>query len=523
VRDKTSGTLHLLTAASVVQGLEASIVSALRKPLRLLLPQHLQGQVAGCIQSPPLQVNPGEGICIGQAGATSGGAALIDLDPNLGVTNLPLDSTWHIHKASAHPPESAKVEIATDGGRLLAHIDSQATQSACGLAGQLRLKLSPSQTIGGEQLAGLAGTPVLAAKGNVKELVAIVTCASDGMLYAEPILQVLANLGVELVETREYPGACDASAIAAVGEGFLAASDERISSPSRDGRGNEKKKNAIRVYRSLNDKPAIAELSRYKDEIDIEGAAFDFKSNDRIFWIGSLGLDRHGEPARQRDCLIATDLAGQETTTRCRELREQICAALKLSGGDCAKWDGAVEGLTMHEDGSLLLGLRRPLLGDRELNKKAFILKLTNPSLPDETPVFQVLSVYLKGQGIRAMETTTGKGLRRYYLISGPSERVSYSNFSERAMFHLYEWDGKEGGMGLQEVEFPYGSAGGAYEGLMFDKNTGRLWASRDSDHLSDQFPCKDRKSEEQSYLMVDLGQNLRKKGAPMPGPQVEK
>lgn len=172
----------------------------------------------------------------------------------------------------------------------------------------------------------------------------------------------------------------------------------------------------------------------------------------------------------------------------------------------------------MLQNGSLLLGLRRPLL-----QKRAILLELRNPDSLDE-PDLRVLSLDLNGQGIRAMETVRdGESGWRYYLLGGPSERVNHENFALRGNFSLYAWSGKEDEKGLEELAFPYGSAGGAYEGLMLDTTTGRLWASRDSDHLSDEFPCKERDSAFQSFLMTDLGDvgKLKPKVPPAPGPRL--
>jgi len=522
---KNDGNILLLTAATVVDGLQASIVRKMR-PLMGILPWGRENPI-GCIQHPPPSRAPIGGQCIGQSsGEVRLGTGLIwtanDAFPNdwvLPVTNQPFENEARIEDIDDrgwNPDRDDAVDIGVGREKFAGTVAGKEKVPACGQSNLIKVKSVEL----GDRLRSVAGAPVLI-RGTGR-LAAIVLCSEDQFLFVQPIKQVLVEHEVELVKTRKFAGACDASAIARVQDkplagprkekDFIAASDEVADDQS----------NKLRWFRSIDEQtvefhlddqellraletklPPDVPAPSGKKELDIEAAA---TIGDTIYWIGSLGSGRSKYSYLYRQCLFSTNYKGELKLPCLDGLKEAVCRALEIpEATKCDKADIAVEGMAATPEGSLLLGLRRPLS-----NGRARILKLDKLS---ESPIQKLelfSTVDLGSKGIRAMESVQVGRLWRYFLIAGPSDRTSHENYPERGKFQLYGWNGTSD---PERLQFPYGSGGGAFEGLMVDSDK-HLWVSRDSDHLSDEYPCKDRERDDQKhFLLIDLGKYENLKG----------
>lgn len=201
---------------------------------------------------------------------------------------------------------------------------------------------------------------------------------------------------------------------------FLAASDED---------------NILRLYHlSLGSDPLASydlggflEIDGKNSEADLEGAA---RMGDRVFWIGSHGLNRQGDPSPNRCRFFATDVHMQGASVRvtpigrpCKTLVEQMLAAPGLSGLGLAESiaikpkeeDGLnIEGLAARPDGTLLIGFRNPLPGG-----KALIVPLANPNeVAEGAPAkfCEPILLNLRRLGIRDM-LDDGRG---FMILAGP-------------------------------------------------------------------------------------------------------
>jgi len=261
----------------------------------------------------------------------------------------------------------------------------------------------------------------------------------------------------------EYSGACDASAVVALGsDHFAVANDED---------------NLLRTYNRTHGGPPVQtldltkflELNPKAPESDLEAAA---TLGDRAYWITSHGRNRKGRKTPNRHRFFATryvtngtqialEPVGRPYTQLLRDLtREPSLLQFKLATAAtrAPKTNDAlnIEGLCSTPDNHLLIGFRNPIPGG-----KALIVPLLNPAdltegKPAKFGAHMLLD--LNGLGIRSMGYWRG----HYVILAG-----SYQN---DAISRLYTWDGgtsapkwieeiKLGGLNPEGVAF-YGGTG---------------------------------------------------------------
>lgn len=187
--------------------------------------------------------------------------------------------------------------------------------------------------------------------------------------------------------------------------------------------------------------------------VDIEGSA---RIGRRVYWIASHGRSAKGKPSEHRRRFFATDLSveaeGIAVTAVVPKrldlgLRDalrhlgiaQLTAAIGPPEADGQKRPELapekgglnIEGLTEGvEKGTLLLGLRSPLLDER-----AMAVPFLNPdaAVAGEPPQLgQPILLDLGGRGIRSMDRIEARG--GYLVIAGPAKT--------EGKFTLFAWSG---------------------------------------------------------------------------------
>jgi hypothetical protein len=247
----------------------------------------------------------------------------------------------------------------------------------------------------------------------------------------------------------EHFGMCDASAAVAIGaDRFLVANNDD---------------NKLRLYRSDRSGPALKEFDMAdvlrlpgvkkkknedkEDEADLEGAA---QIGQRIYWIGSHGLNKDGELKLERRQLFATDLGeknGAVSVTSVGKPYTRLLEAMAAhppmkkytlldAAAIASETEGGlnIEGLAATPEGHLLIGFRGPVH-----DGKALLLPLLNPAelvvatgMPG-TPKFGApIEFALDGRGIRSIEYAPL--LRAYLIVAGPQ--------GSDGDFKLYKWSG---------------------------------------------------------------------------------
>lgn len=228
------------------------------------------------------------------------------------------------------------------------------------------------------------------------------------------LLTLSAALGADIVA----PGICDASAAALVDGALLVTNDEDAS---------------LHRYTLTGQPIGRVALGADDVELDLEGAAL---SGERVWWTGSLGNNKRGEPRPERGLLIATSPGG-EALGRV-ELREPLLAypatSALLSGAAALppKAGGLnVEGLAADPSGRLWLGLRSPL----DARGRAALIRLDAPAqlLTGASPVFSAVElVDLGGRGVRSLTWWSAAGA--WLILAGPTDGDGD--------FALYRWAG---------------------------------------------------------------------------------
>jgi len=306
----------------------------------------------------------------------------------------------------------------------------------------------------------------------------------SGLLALFTAGTALANPGTEI---REYHGACDASAIAMVGEDhFVVADDED---------------NVLRVYPLREGGPPVltANLSRFllvdpkSPEADFEAAA---RIGERVYWVSSHGPNKRGRTRVSRHQFFATnatetngviriDPVGRPYAHLLRDLdadprlkRFQLARAATRppkSGGGLS-----IEGMAPTPDGALLLGFRNPIPQGR-----ALIVPLLNPErvIAGESARFgDPRLLDLGGLGIRGMMWIGD----RYLIIAGSHDGAGESL--------LYDW---KGGDDQPQLFLEMSFAGLNPEAIeSFDDGAGPrlLVVSDDGTFKIDCLDCKDLK-----------------------------
>lgn len=260
----------------------------------------------------------------------------------------------------------------------------------------------------------------------------------------------IAALGVAVTTAHaaaplEHFGACDGSAAVAIGaDRFLVANDDD---------------QILRLYRGdasgaapelLFDWSKWLELdgTEKKDEVDIEGAT---RIGQRIYWIGSHGLNTKAKVRPKRRQLFATDLDDKNGMVALKPFGKAYTglfpALLALSPPDKDRYglhkaalnapeqDGLnIEGLAATPSGDLLIGFRSPVH-----DGKALIVPLQNADAllnrgrQKVDPVFgKPIELALAGKGIRSIDYVAK--LRSYLIVAGPPGKGD--------AFNIYKWSG---------------------------------------------------------------------------------
>lgn len=174
------------------------------------------------------------------------------------------------------------------------------------------------------------------------------------------------------------------------------------------------------------------------DDIDIEAATV---SGDRIWWLGSHGLDSGGNDAPNRRMLFATnvpshDLDDLQLVMGPRDLTDILLKSVEVTQvlTDSARKQPpkeggvSIEGLASSANGGLLVGFRSPLSAADGMSGEALVVNI----LP-KGGTFEVQQVYLLDLGDRGIRDIVNDG-SGYLIIAG---RVTPGG-----RFAIYAWNG---------------------------------------------------------------------------------
>ena len=240
---------------------------------------------------------------------------------------------------------------------------------------------------------------------------------------------------------RKFKGICDGSAAVRIHDDMLlVAYDEE---------------NTLFLFSSEGGDPLaqadLKELLKLEvtKEMDLEGASRDEK---QIWWVGSHGLDKDNHEAPSRRVLFATnipspDLEDLKVVEGPFDLYDALLASDKLKKllteeviNRGPKEVGLnIEGLSIHRDGGLVLGLRSPL---SDPAKHAVAVYLDRKGKDHPFTVRDVMYLHLNRRGIRDMKWSVSNS--QYVLIAGPVE-------SGRT-HEIFTWDGREAVNKLSDI-----------------------------------------------------------------------
>lgn len=201
-----------------------------------------------------------------------------------------------------------------------------------------------------------------------------------------------------------YFGVCDGSAAIRIDDTtLLVANDETNVFHSFDIWGGS----AVASFEIGN----LLKIDPRKPEIDFEAVARD---GDRLWWIGSHGRSKKGKKRPNRRMLFATNVPRRDLSdirlvsiqydlvpvlqahSELSEiLTEQVIKTAPKKGGL------NIEGLAIAPDGTLMLGLRAPLIGAQGMRGDALIVSLSYEDESWSVSSFQRLS--LADRGVRDM------------------------------------------------------------------------------------------------------------------------
>jgi hypothetical protein len=261
---------------------------------------------------------------------------------------------------------------------------------------------------------------------------------SRAFLVAAVALCVGSAQAAELTSVREFREMCDASAMIPVGDNyFLAANDEdnTLRLFERDGAGT-----AVATFKL--DK--TLGVSKPSPEVDFEGAA---QVDDLIYWIGSHGNNKDGQPRPNRHRFFATRLNGAGVNFSVDLVGKPQTGLLAALAGDSrladCRWSeltqlapeqpGAVniEGLAATSQGTLWIAFRNPVPSGQ-----ALLIELKNPSDVINGQPFElgrIARLDLGGSGIRSLEYWPAE--KAFLIVSGP--------FNDDGAFELWRWSGE--------------------------------------------------------------------------------
>ncbi|MEM8836533.1 MAG: DUF3616 domain-containing protein [Pseudomonadota bacterium] len=215
----------------------------------------------------------------------------------------------------------------------------------------------------------------------------------------------------EKEESIKYIGVCDGSAAVLIDDKtLLVANDETTVFHSFDVLGGP----PVASF----DISQFLELDPDNPEVDFEAVARD---GDRLWWIGSHGLNGKAEKQPSRRILVATNVPRRDLSDLALQSAQyDLLPTLKTHSGlseiltkkvlkTAPKKGGLnIEGLAIAPDGSLVLGLRAPLASAKGREGDALIVSLSFKNNAWSVSSFERLP--LKDRGIRDM-VWTGDGL----------------------------------------------------------------------------------------------------------------
>ena len=258
-----------------------------------------------------------------------------------------------------------------------------------------------------------------------------------------------ASLVVLLAGFAALPGRCPAAERPAWVHSGMANASVAVAVGTREFLTGCDEDNVVKLYRAGASGPPLAEfdLTRWLElhghpaDADIEGAA---RLGDTVYWIGSHSRAKDGRPRPNHERLLATRIregTNGMTLERvghpCQSLLGALLRAPQLAGfhlreaaTKAPEDEGGlnIEGLAATADGTLLIGFRSPLVGE-----KALLVPLLNPveSMQGSPPrLGDPVLLDLGGLGIRDITFT---GLE-YFVIGG---RTGHGGTS-----HLFRWAG---------------------------------------------------------------------------------
>jgi len=175
-----------------------------------------------------------------------------------------------------------------------------------------------------------------------------------------------------------------------------------------------------------------------RDEIDIEAATV---SGERIWWLGSHGLDSSGKDTPNRRLLFATNVpsqdlgdlqlvAGPVDLTDILLSSAEVAQVLTATARKRPPKEGgiSIEGLAASTHGGLLLGFRSPLSDADGMSGKALLVNISPKG--DTFEVERVRLLDLGDRGVREI-VNDGSG---YLIIAG--------HVASGGKFALYAWSG---------------------------------------------------------------------------------
>ncbi|WP_211121708.1 DUF3616 domain-containing protein [Streptomyces yatensis] len=270
-------------------------------------------------------------------------------------------------------------------------------------------------------------------------------------------------------DTRYLTGSSDSSAAVDVGDGYMVVADDES--------------NVLRLYRRDSSGAPVRtwDVSSGLDvdkEIDIEAAA---RVGDTVYWTGSLGNNKDGEPKEDRFTLFTTTVSGSGADTELevggsyQGLREDLVDWDKANGDRLGFAKGTEDGQVPKQiDGfnveglefapgsgsTAYLGFRAPLVPPAD-GGKALLVPVTNAdelarsgSDKDTHATFgDPITLDLGGLSVRDIRRN-GKG--QYLIVAG-----SWAAEDNSAPYALYSWDGVAGHQPVKRLDLPTADPGG--------------------------------------------------------------
>ncbi|MEQ1908959.1 MAG: DUF3616 domain-containing protein [Vicinamibacterales bacterium] len=294
--------------------------------------------------------------------------------------------------------------------------------------------------------------------------------------------------------TTNLAGACDGSAIVAVGDGYVLDGSDEDNTIRLYGPASTK---ATRVW----DLDAFLQTERNKrgfaKEADLEAGT---RLGTRVYWIGSHGNDKDGNRESSRHRFFATEVTGRGAATDMRVvgtparnlldglLKEPSAVGKALTAASAARHQRGgldIEGLVASSRDTILIGFRSPLI-----DGKAILVELLNPdgaATRGESPRFAApMLVDFDGLGVRDM--SPGEGADEVLVLAGPP--------GPSGPYAIYKWTRGEPRGRLVNRSLP---SGVVWEGLAREGARNTLLLTADDGDVGNP-ACKDRSAGERSF-----------------------